>query len=499
MCKTYITDRRSIDPTGHTEKEIVTEPKCAVDGLRLVKCTVCSKELDREVLPALGHTWETGETEYQEVKAPTCTVAGTERSICTRCNKADSRPIDPLGHEDNWEWVVTLEPTCEKEGMECTHCIRCPEVMQTQSIDALGHHDDGEWVVVKKATCGEEGRKATHCINCKQEVEGVTQSEVIPKDENQHNWVNAGKSTPATCAAEGYQPMKCSFCGKQLTAEYEEDFQQTVIPKLTTHTWGDWIVTKAATIDSAGSKYHVCKVCGKDTSSTPTTIARLTSINISGQKYNTSASLNNTTLKKGQFIYSKASTAKYGVGYKVLSVTKSGTKVTGGNVMYMKNNDPNAKVITVPAVVKLGGVSFKVTAVGANAFKANKKITKVTIGKNVTLIGSNAFMNCTALTTVTFGSGLKEIGSNAFNGCAKLTKVTFGVNVTKIGAGAFKGCKALKTIIFNTKKLGTVGKNAFTNINTKAIISVPKAKLKLYTNKFKASSTYAKTVTIKGK
>lgn len=47
--------------------------------------------------------------------------------------------------------------------------------------------------------------------------------------------------------------------------------------------------------------------------------------------------------------------------------------------------------VTIPSQVKIKGVTYKVTSVGASAFKNNTKITKVIIGKNITKIGINAF------------------------------------------------------------------------------------------------------------
>ncbi len=94
--------------------------------------------------------------------------------------------------------------------------------------------------------------------------------------------------------------------------------------------------------------------------------------------------------------------------------------------------------VKIPSTIKINGYTFKVTAVGKNAF-AKKKIKSVTIGKNVTSIGS----------------------------------------------GAFKSCKSLKTISIKSTALKTVGKNAFSGTGSKAVIRVPKKKKKAYTSKLK--------------
>ena len=96
----------------------------------------------------------------------------------------------------------------------------------------------------------------------------------------------------------------------------------------------------------------------------------------------------------------------------------------------------NAATVNVPATVKISGKKYKVTEIKANAFKKNKKLTKITIGKNI-----------------------KKIGKNAFLGCKNLNNIT------------------VKTSLL-TKK--SVGKDAFKGINAKAVAKVPNKKLKAY-------------------
>ena len=105
------------------------------------------------------------------------------------------------------------------------------------------------------------------------------------------------------------------------------------------------------------------------------------------------------------------------------------------------------------------------------AFKNNKQLKSVTIGKNVT-----------------------TIGNNAFNKCTQLTKVTISNMVTKIGKQAFNGCKSLKTITIKSTKLNSknVGSKAFNGISKNAKIKVPKSKEKEYQKMLKAKGIGAK-------
>lgn len=108
----------------------------------------------------------------------------------------------------------------------------------------------------------------------------------------------------------------------------------------------------------------------------------------------------------------------------VYKITKSGK--TGGTVEYSKSTSKAAKTITIPSTVKIDGITYKVTSIGAKAFKGNKKITKVIIGSNITSIGKEAFYGCSKLKNITIKTTKltsKKVGSKAFQGTYKKVKV----------------------------------------------------------------------------
>lgn len=155
-------------------------------------------------------------------------------------------------------------------------------------------------------------------------------------------------------------------------------------------------------------------------------------------------------------------------------VTKQGTAVA-----FVKTKS-KSKTITIPATVKIGNTTYKVTSIAANALKGNKKLTKVTIGKNVTSIGKGAFQNCTALTKITVSDKVTSIGDLAFSGCKKMTTVTLGKGLKKIGKETFKGNSKLSSITIKSTALKSVGKDALKGIQSNAKIKVPAKKLSAY-------------------
>lgn len=189
--------------------------------------------------------------------------------------------------------------------------------------------------------------------------------------------------------------------------------------------------------------------------------------------------------KTGQVISDGETNAKY-------KVTKAG----GGNgtVEYYRSTKKNAKNITIPATVSIDGISYKVTSVADAAFKGNKKLTKVTIGKNVTTIGKEAFRGCTKLKTVTLGKNVTTIGAKAFYKNTALSKITIPSKVKTIGKQSFYGCKRLKNITIKTTKLTSknVGSKAFTGTYKKVQVKVPAKKVSAYKKLLKQKGISAK-------
>ena len=154
----------------------------------------------------------------------------------------------------------------------------------------------------------------------------------------------------------------------------------------------------------------------------------------------------------------------------IYKVTKPGSTDGGviGELKVCGLRKKSLKKIKIAAKVKINSVTYKVTSVGAKAFKGNKKITKATIGKNVVKIGANAFAKCSKLKQLTINSKvLRSIGKNACAGDKKLAKV-----------------------IIKSTKLKKVGKKAFYRKGgKKLIVKVPKAKKAKYENLLKKAKT----------
>ena len=82
--------------------------------------------------------------------------------------------------------------------------------------------------------------------------------------------------------------------------------------------------------------------------------------------------------------------------------------------------------LTVPAKVKIGKKTYKVTKLADCAFKGNRKLKNLTLPKNCCYIGTEAFSGCTKLKTLTIKSTkltAQTVADNAFQGMSKKTVI----------------------------------------------------------------------------
>ena len=199
--------------------------------------------------------------------------------------------------------------------------------------------------------------------------------------------------------------------------------------KVTEHTWDEGVITKEPTPQDKGEKTYTCTFC-KATKTEEVAALGVPEV--------------------GTEDVSDDGKATY-------KVTKS--DLAKGTVTYVAPVDKKATTVTIPATVEIDGVKYNVTAIEKNAFKKNKNLKKVTIGKNV-----------------------KTIGKSAFEGCKKVTSITIGKSVEKIGEKAFYGCSKVKTLTIKSTKLTTkkIGSKAFAKTPKNVTVKVPKKKFTAY-------------------
>lgn len=381
------------------------------------------KVSDTGVVTIVGAGSATVTVSLSETK---CYTGAAEQTITVTVNKAPKPPKMPgsimhPAHSKNkvgdvelpqgWAWAdsdkeITLEDgkavtaTANYVGSDAgNYKNESVEITLTRSEC---DHPKTELKNAKPATCKETGyTEDTYCVKCEELVVSGTE---IPLGKHQ-----GGK---ATCTHQAV----CTVCG----ASYGDLDSSN-------HTFGEWKVVVAATTTEAGKKERSC-VCGyKETADipkldvqtpgTPSTPAPGTPSTPAPETPSTPAPETPAvkTPKKGDIVTDDKKTGSY-------IITSSEKK----EVAYKAPANKNAKTITIPATIKVKGVTYKVTKIADNSFKNNNKITKITIGENIVSIGKNAFYGCKKLKTITIRSKKltsKTVSKNAFKGLTKITTI----------------------------------------------------------------------------
>lgn len=390
-CKTCRDTRtETIAMLEHTwdEGQVTTKPTCTQKGIRTYTCKVC-KATKTEDIEATGHDYK-----VKDHKDATCTEDGYTTSVCKNCGDEKKETIKATGHQHT-EVRGTKKATCIEEGYTGdTYCTDCGNMIFTgKKIEKTDHTWDNG-VVSKDPTCTEKGSKTYTCAVCRE-----TKTEEIPATGHQHKEVRDKKA--ATCTKAGYTGNTyCKDCGELLKTGKETDALG--------HTWGKGKVTRKSTYTAAGQITYTCSRCGEK-----------------------------RVITTKKLFYPKAGT-KYTVAGCQYKVIKAGAEVS------LVGTNKNAKSVTIPAVIKVKGVTYKVTSIGTKAFNGSKKLTKVTVGANIKKISNNAFFKCKSLKMVTIKSVLltkKTANKKAFKGISRKMVIKVPKKVKKAYVKIFKGLK----------------------------------------------------------
>lgn len=271
------------------------------------------------------------------------------------------------------------------------------------------------------------------------------------------------KAKEPKCTEAGNKAYyKCSVCGKLYTDQEgtNEVSANTVVVPAKGHSF-TWIIDREATEQAEGSRHEECSICHEKKAAVA--IPKLPSGTQPSESPSQKPS-GSPSQKPSESPSQKPSGSPSQQPGQDIKVPAKGTKLTAKGASYQvtsaaeknptvvyKGSKKQKASVTVPDTVTIDKVTYKVTSIAANAFKNNKKLKKVVIGKNVT-----------------------KIGKKAFYGCSKLKKIT--VKTTKL-----------------TKK--NVGSQAFKGIHKKAAFKVPKKKISSYRKVFRARGA-AKTTKV---
>lgn len=141
-----------------------------------------------------------------------------------------------------------------KDGMTANMgYIAKSDVEPTDVVPCKGNHIWGDWVVTKEPSCDKEGLRERVCSVCgSYETEPTTKlahTPAPPVHESEHS---------ANCTQDGAYDLvtRCAICEEELAREH-------VIVTALGHDWSTWRTVIPATHDSPGSEARSCFRCGE--------------------------------------------------------------------------------------------------------------------------------------------------------------------------------------------------------------------------------------------
>ena len=259
LVNTVVIKKNPNNHTGGTELKNDKAATCGEEGYTGDRCCKgCGAVLEKgKTIPKTPHSWKTPAYVWSEDNK---TV--TAKRVCAN----DSNHTE--AETANCSYKELRAATCEEkgEGKYTAEFKNSAFTKQEKTVDipALGHklvrHD------AKAATCIAEGNiEYWECSVCKKlfsDKDGKTEVKTVATEKNPNNHTGETEVknyVEATCTKSGYTgDTYCKSCEKLISAGKASP----VVP----HKFGAWVITKAPTTLSNGTKVRSCTVCGYEES-----------------------------------------------------------------------------------------------------------------------------------------------------------------------------------------------------------------------------------------
>ncbi len=389
------------------------------------------------------------------------TLQSTAIAVENTCKK-----VSAIALPEDWNWSEAdkektltagkiTEATAYYEGKDAANYQTTEYTIQItraacEEEETILYTGEGE----KEATCGQAGKGHTECSIC----HDVLRSDIVTAATGRHNyqWVI---DKEATKEETGSKHEECTVCHDKKAPVIIEKLPSQ--PATSEESKQDATTVQTPTTETPKQDATTAQAPTTETSKQDATTAQTPTTEVSKQASTTEVFKDQTPAKKGKNLMTPS-----GISYRVTSTSKKNPTVSyqGGE---------KKTTVVIPEKVSIDGVTYKVTSIAKDAFRNNKKIKKVVIGRNIT-----------------------KIEDNAFKDCKNLTSIVIGKNVKTIGKQAFSGCKNLKTVRVKTTRLTkkSVGNKAFYGIDKEAVFTLPGKKAKSYKAIFKKCGAPKKAV-----
>lgn len=165
-------------------------------------------------------------------------------------------------------------------------------------------------------------------------------------------------------------------------------------------------------------------------------------------------------------------------------IAKGNETLMGANVRYQNSDKLSTFAPKAKAIIKSGKDSYKVlTKVSAVAFsKTARKDSSLVVPEYVEIDG--------------IVYNVEAVASGAFANNKNVSQITIKGDIRQISSNAFRGCSKLKTTVIKSRRLKTVGSNAWEGTPQNSKIKVPAGEVERYKKLLKGKGIGKKTVIV---
>jgi formylglycine-generating enzyme required for sulfatase activity len=196
-----------------------------------------------------SHDWSA----WTVTEDPTCTDYGEETRTCARinCGQSETRSVDAFDHD--WDYASgAIQPTCMTTGSGKRECTLC---WMEEDLDIIPIDDDahewGGWAPANPATCLAAGTQTRICNHNNTHIQTEADPAAFPLGHTANSWTVA---TLPTCTAEGEETGTCTRNGCNASLG-------TRSINALGHAFTQWKQTAAATCIAAGTETEECNRC----------------------------------------------------------------------------------------------------------------------------------------------------------------------------------------------------------------------------------------------
>ncbi|MDD6072092.1 MAG: leucine-rich repeat protein [Clostridiales bacterium] len=393
--------------------------------------------------------------DWKVVSKASCTTTGEKRRDCMICDYYETEAINKLEHtivEDAAEAA-----TCTKNGKTAgSHCSVCGEVIQSQEvIPAIGHSWDDTYTIDVQPTETTNGSKSIHCSHCS----AIKDETVIPATGTKDDKEDTSEEKPDNGKEDGEEENPTNDKEDSSEEKPTNDKEDSSEEK-PTNGKEDSSEEKPTNGKVDSSEEEKTTDDKEDDDENPTTgsTGDSSAKDSSGKKpdLDEDDTEDEDISEEGEYPRVGERFKVKGIIYKVV---KSNPEEDEFAVACIGTTSKSIVKLDIPNYISDDDFDYEVVSIGKKAFSGCKKLKNVTIGDFVADIGEQAFYGCTSLKKITIPSKTKKIGVKAFAKCKMLSLVNIKSNLL-------------------TEK--NVGKQAFANINKKAVVKVPSKKKAVY-------------------